>query len=210
MSAVIIQHAYDLPDSYFVKMMELTKEHHAEYCEAHGFDFWHTYEQGLYSMEDGAWTKIELIQRAMNQGYQDIIWIDADALIVDEKVDLRKAVEVGKIGACWHRIPQLHHWNVGVLYISNTEETHKFVDEWLATYPPADGWREQGHFNRMALENNVVVTLSDRWNATIDVSMVPDAVVMGFHGQNPWDRRYKQMLDAFTQLYPEKVKNAGA
>lgn len=202
-SAVLIQHAY--PGHGFEPMMELTRQHNERYCERHGFTYWHEIsEDDKYPMSDGAWLKIKLIRKAMDLQYSCIVWMDADAMIVDMETDLRDAIQNGKIGACWHRIQQLDHWNVGVLYISNTHVTREFVDRWLASYPPpADGWYEQGVFNRMGRESGAVVTLSDKWNATLDVNMVPDAVVLGFHGQGDAAHRYKLMQAAYSQLFQE-------
>ena len=199
-NAVLIQHSYPGP---FEKMLELTREHNNTYCNRYDFDYWlETFEKESLPMSQGAWLKIELIQRAMQQGYRDIVWLDADAMIVDVETDLRDAIQHNKIGACWHRIPQLNHWNVGVLYISNTDETRRFVDDWLASYPPpANGWFEQGVFNRMGLQSKTVVTISDKWNATIDVNMVPDAVVLGFHGQGNAEHRYKLMQQTYERLF---------
>lgn len=192
-NAIIIQCATPSYDG--IKMMELTKERNEEYCKKHDFDFEYLVGDVLgRNIMLGGWDRIELIRRAMEKGYDYIVWLDADALIYDVDVDLREACQNNKIGACWHRIPQLNHWNTGVLYIHNTTETYKFICDWLESYPPpSDGWMEQGVFNRMAMKSRNVVTISDKWNATIDVSMVPDAVVLGFHGQGDSKNRYEMM-----------------
>ncbi len=194
MRSILLQNTS--PVGEYSKMLELTRERNAEYCKLHNFDFACTVSEPAHPVTDGGWEKIAMIQQAMQEGYDFIVWLDSDAMIYDKSVDLRNACNIGKIGACWHRIPQLHHWNVGVLYIHNTPETRKFIDEWYASYPaPKDGWFEQGVFNRMAMNCKTVVTLSDKWNATLNVSMVPDAVVLGFHGHGD----DKQRLDAMTK-----------
>lgn len=204
--ALLIQHAY--PGRGFEKMIELTREHNQAYCDKHGFDFQCVVEDNLIAVDNGAWAKIKYIKEALREGYQYIVWLDADAMIIDTSVDLREAVQYKKISACWHRIPQLNHWNVGVLYIYNSPNVVDFVDKWFNSYPPpADGWFEQGVFNRLALKNNTVITASDRWNATIDVSMVPDAVVMGFHGQGDAEYRYKLIQEVFESAI-KKAHNA--
>ena len=207
MNAVLIQQAY--PEGKFpsyIGMLELTAEHNKKYCERHGFDYWcEISENEDMPLGTGGWRKIELILKALEHGYQYIVWLDADAMIKDVDTDLRDAVEVGKIGACWHRIPQLNHWNVGVLYLHNAPQVVEFVRQWLASYPPPnDGWYEQGVFNRMGMQSKVVSTISDKWNSTIDVSLVPDAVVLGFHGQGDAKQRTKIMTDAFNRLFPNE------
>jgi len=131
-------------------------------------------------------------------------------MIIDFESTLEDAIVRDKIGACWHRIPQLNHWNVGVMYIHNSSDTREFIDKWLASYPPPrDGWNEQGVFNRMGREGNTVVTVSDKWNATIDVNMVPDAVVLGFHGQGGANDRYEMMSRTLEKISTKKAKDSG-
>lgn len=202
--AILIQQVY--PDLEYKPMLELTRQWNTEYCVKHNFDYQCVIDAVMPEwnpFETGGWAKIELIRRAMKDGYKYIVWLDADALIKDREIDLRNAVEENKIGACWHRIPQLHHWNVGVMYIHNSEDTRAFVNQWMASYPPPpDGWFEQGVFNRMGKSCNVVSTISDKWNATLDVNLVPDAVVIGFHGQGNPKQRYEIMKETFYRLFP--------
>ena len=181
-NAVLIQCCTPYPG---VEMMELTKARHEAYCKKWDIDFYYFVGEVLKrDILTGSWDKIEIIRQKLDEGYKYVFFIDPDCLIYDMETDMRLAVVPDKIGACWHRIPQLDHWNIGALYLDNTEKTRAFIVEWLNKYPPAnDGWAEQGEFNRLARSGNTVVTISDRWNATWDVSMVPDAVVLGFHGQ---------------------------
>ncbi len=201
MNAILIQHAYT--GGGFERMLELTRPHHEAYCRAWNFEHWSVVsEDARYPMSDGAWVKISMIERAFNDGYEYVVWLDADTLIVDPSVDLRVAIQPEKIGACWHRIPQLNHWNVGALYLHKSIPVRNFVGEWLASYPPPrDGWFEQGVFNRLARQSKTVVTLSDKWNATLNVNMVPDAVVLGFHGQGDAARRYELMKQTCDKVF---------
>jgi hypothetical protein len=180
-NAVLIQNCTPYPG---VEMMELTKSRHEAYCNKWNIDF-HYFIGDILKRDimKGSWDKIEIMRQMLEKGYQYVFFIDPDCIIYDGETDMREAVVKNKIGACWHRIPQLNHWNIGALYIDNCPETRAFITEWLTHYPPKDGWAEQGEFNRMARQNKTVVTISDRWNATWDVSMVPDAVILAFHGQ---------------------------
>ena len=201
--AILIQQIY--PDTPGVAMLEMVKDHSQAYCDKHDIAYLNMALNPIPNSDplQGSWGKVELIKRALAEGYKYVIWLDADTLITDFDTDLRDAIQPGKIGACWHRIPQLNHWNVGALYVSNTPETRAFIDEWLASYPPpADGWMEQGVFNRLGMKSNVVVTLSDKWNATIDVNMVPDVVVLGFHGQGDTAYRINEMRQTLDRLFP--------
>ena len=199
-NAVLIQQIY--PNTPGVAMLELTRAHHKAYCDKWHMDYWCKFEnpQEEFDPLKGSWGKIELIRCALDEGYEYVFWLDADTLIVDFETDLRDAVQCNKIGACWHRIPQMNHWNVGALYLDNEYATRTFINEWRKTYPGSPQWMEQGEFNRLARENRTVVTLSDKWNATLDVNIVPDAVVLGFHGQGDTAYRVKLMQQAMERL----------
>lgn len=202
--AILIQHVYPAEDPSFVSMMELTRIRNEEYCRIWGLDFkaeqWTDPERPA---KLGAWAKVKLLRDALRAGYQKIIWLDVDAMIWDLETDLRDGVIPGHLGACWHRIPQLDHWNVGVLFLDNCPEVAEFIDQWWSSYPPpGDGWFEQGVFNRLARQSRTVITLSDRWNATLDVNMVPDAVILGFHGQGPGARRLQLMTETLNRINP--------
>jgi len=207
MRSILIQQIY--PDTPGVKLLELTREWHQRYCDTWFIDYKSVIENPCPSIppEAGSWGKVELIRQALKK-YDHVYWLDADALIVDIDTHLRDAVTPYKIGACWHRIPQGAHWNIGCLYVDNTDATRHFFNKWLASYPPkvnGHNWMEQGVFNDMARQGREVVTISDRWNATYDVNMVPDAVVLGFHGQGDVEYRYKLMKQALDKIANKKA-----
>jgi hypothetical protein len=207
MNAVLIQQIY--PDTEGVKLLEMNVTRNREYCRMHNFDYWYRFENCLPGSDPlkGSWSKVELMRQALAAGYRYVIWLDADTLIYDFNTDLRLGVVPEHIGACWHRIPQLHHWNVGALYLSNTGRVRDFIGDWLAAYPGAnDGWMEQGVFNRLAMQSDIVQTISDRWNSTIHYTEVPDAVVLGYHGAGTTKERADLMQTVLHQLPTQKAE----
>lgn len=198
MNAVLLQQCWSGDVSGigdYEPLLELTRARNEEYCKCHGFDFetlTGTLDPKYADINKGGWVKVEMIQRALAKGYEHVVWLDVDALIKDLDTDLRDGCPKG-IGACWMRIPQLNHWNVGVLYLTNTQEVRNFVDEWLAMYPGEKQWMEQGVFNKLAMKSKVVETISDRWNATLNYNIVPDAVVLGYHGNGHAKQRLEMM-----------------
>jgi hypothetical protein len=183
-------------------LLELTRARNEAYCKKHDFDYdvlIGTLDPKYADVTKGGWVKIEMMQRALAKGYKYVVWLDPDALIKDLDVDLRDGCPKG-IGTCWMRIPQLNHWNVGVLYMQNTWEVKNFINEWLSMYPGERQWMEQGEFNKLAMKGNVVETISDRWNATFNYSMVPDAVVLGYHGNGDANTRFELMRGTLEQL----------
>ena len=207
-NAVLIQQAY--PGKGFDKMIELTRKRNEDYCKKWKMDYRPVIDDvnPNWKMEQGGWAKLMLIREELFKGYNYVIWLDADAMIYDLDTDLREACPDG-IGACWHRIPQLDHWNVGVMYMENTNAVKLFLGEWISKFPGAgDGWFEQGEFNRLAMKSKVVKTLSDRWNATLNVNLVPDAVVLGFHGQGNAKQRLALMEQAL-KISEQKAAGLG-
>jgi hypothetical protein len=177
-NAILIQQAWagDFGVGDYLPLLQLTKERNAAYCERYNFDF--------IAMEGTEGLKYPDVTKGC--------WTDLDT-------DLRDGCIKG-IGACWHRIPQLNHWNTGVLFVQNTPETVKFIDEWFATYPGQPQWMEQGEFNRLAMQSRTVQTISDRWNATLNYSIVPDAVILGYHGNGSAKQRFEMMGKTLQNL----------
>lgn len=194
-NAIILQQAYT-PDAensgYFYDMLRLTMNRHAAYARVHKMDYQVYFGEYLpeRNMFTGAWHKIRMIQDAIDKGYEYIFWLDTDAGIADISVDLRDAFSGdGDIGACEHESKTIpRHYNVGVLFVRNTDRSKNFIADWWNTFPGDERWLEQGSFNNMAKDNPVVFRMDDKWNATISVNEVDNPVVKGWHGILPSDR----------------------
>lgn len=211
--ALIIQQVF--PGFHYEQMIELTRERNKEYCNRHAFDY-----ECLIGVSDpkysdadqGAWPKVDMIRKALFKGYRYVVWLDADALIADMDTDLRDGCIDG-IGACWMRVPQpggmYNHWNVGVLFVQNSHKVREFLSDWLAEYPGEYQWKEQGVFNKLAMKSKVVQTISDRWNSTIVYSEVPDAVILGFHGDGDANQRYRHMQETLEKLSTKEKAEEG-
>lgn len=191
-NGIIIQQVYS--HSSYANMLRLSYPRHMDYALRHKFDFnclmcdvikghprkpWMGFDEPL-----GGWSKIWLIQDALESGYEYVCWVDADALIYDLSVNLRDAFnEFEYIGACQHPGPPVH-LNVGVVFYRNTETTCKFIAEWKDAYgKPCDNWMEQGVFNALSVKLGVVTRINDKWNATHNAGTdVEHPVILGYHG----------------------------
>jgi len=206
-NAVIIQHVYSETSlgNAFSDMLRLCTQRHMAYARSHSMDYW-SFTGGFQvgrPAESGAWAKIELMRLALNQGYEYIFWIDADAAIMDFETDLRDSVKDIDIGACAHNpeksafLKQLKiakHINVGVMYLRNTEKTKQFIEDWYNSYPGEPRWAEQGSFNKlMEKYPDVVKEIDDKWNSTVNVNEVQKPVVKGYHGVSPVINRFNLM-----------------
>jgi hypothetical protein len=190
----------------FLDMMRLIYQRHAAYSRAHNYDYWHIIGSMYPEMKGGGWDKIDLIRRAMELGYQYIVWIDSDAAIMDLEAELTDALPEGKdFGAVLHdpakseflkscEVPS--HCNVGVTYWRNTELTQRFVLEWFASHPGEERWVEQGSFNKLIADDrykDAFHVVDDTYNATVNVNEVDKPVVKGWHGIMPPVKRLNMM-----------------
>lgn len=186
-------------------MLRLTHQRHAAYARAHDFDFWHVTGTIFTDMKGGGYDKIHLIRQAMEYKYDYIVWVDADAAIMDFDHDLSEALKVGEFGACMHdpakseflrqhNVPP--HYNIGVTYWRNTANTQRFVIDWFASYPGDKRWLEQGSFNHLIAQpeyEKCFEHCGDEWNATVGVNEVEKPIVKGWHGIWPIEKRYMLM-----------------
>jgi hypothetical protein len=121
------------------------------------------------------------------QEYPFVIYLDADCIVADLDADPCQAFVKGKIGAVWHNLsyhdPDWSHFNVGALYASSTPETIQFVTDWLARYPgvPDFPWWENGEFNKLGTERDIIHKLDNAWNAG-HVSPAEHKIIWGLHG----------------------------
>jgi len=189
----------------FVDMQRLIYPRHSAYCASHNIDFWNIQggmEEGR-GVEAGAWAKVGLVRQALKD-YEFVFWVDVDAAIMDFETDLRDAIKDINIGGCVHdpaKSPFLtankidKHVNVGVLYFRNTDLTKEFMEKWYNAYPGERRWSEQGSFNKLMKEMPKVVTvIDDKWNATVNVNMVENPVIYGWHGV-PVPQRFLMMKE---------------
>ena len=188
----------------FFDSMRLTYQRHATYALSHKMDYWHIMGDMCPDRLRGGWDKVNIINKALEAGYEKIFWIDADACIVDMQADIRDGL-IGDIGACIHDangIPK--HHNVGVLFIKNGEKMREFFTDWWNSYPGTVQWMEQGAFNDLLASEkykDLLFQLDDRYNATVNVNMVQNPVIIGWHGVRPLTLRYSMMRDVCKDDY---------
>jgi hypothetical protein len=203
-NAIILQQAYDeiAPNGgCFSDMLRLSMQRHAAYARSHNMDYQAYF--GDYSDRDvwtGGWSKIKMIMDALDKGFQYIFWVDTDAAIIDFNADLRDAFTDKFIGVCEHneskfpkewKVPT--HLNVGVMFVKNGAGVREFIQKWWDTFPGDKRWLEQGAFNELAKDSELVFKMNDRYNATVNVNMCDNPVIIGWHGISPVSKRLGMM-----------------
>lgn len=193
---IIIQSCVPANGLAFDEALEWLKPIHGAYCDKWNYDYLASSElvidtdDQLFSF---AWNKIPLIAKALELGYEYVIWIDHDCVVVDFNKDLRDAFDEpeAEIMMCVHPgFPQhglLSHFNAGVLMVKNSERTKEFFKlVWENRYkgPP---WFEQDVMNAFFEDfkwMDIVGVMSDRYNSTPNANQVPDdqVIIAAFHG----------------------------
>lgn len=208
--ALIIQMAYS--GSTYAELIALAYPRHVRYALKHGFDYLASIGSTLQQEEPprGGWEKVFLVQRALEQGYDFIAYLDADALIADLSADLREALKDKpfSIGACWHP-GRGGHLNSGVLFFRRTRDGVHFIHHWLAERGrEKDKWQEQAVLNRMAHEEKykgVVGIIPDVYNATRRAGTYTDeAIIIGYHSPETVAERLERMKADMDRLDQEQ------
>lgn len=192
----------------FYDQLRLTQPRHMAYARAQHFDYWSIFADVHPEMPRGAWPKVWLIKDALERGYEYVAWLDTDAAVMNMDCNLRDALPADKFIGCVKHDPERSdylkklevppHYNVGVIYVRNSERTREFFESWLETHPGHPRWMEQGSFNELVVGQyaDLMHQVDDTWNATVNVNMVNNPNVFGWHGVMPPERRLAMMVNA--------------
>jgi ADP-heptose:LPS heptosyltransferase len=184
----------------YTRMLDVSGSSHNAYAARHGLTFCAV--RGDLQCERAAhWNKVLLIQRALENGFELVVWLDADTLIVNLEADLREALGDGPpIGMCRHPIPweeQPWHFNSGVIFVRNTPLAHEFFQRVWDAGPVQHRWQEQLRINQVSGQMPAAVQAIDaKWNSTLNVNACKNPVIQAWHGIDHADtvRRMKVAL----------------
>ncbi len=193
MTAILIQQA----TTEYKPLLDLTERRHRLYAERHAMKYmrfdgaimpgWHPYWNPVF-----LWLML-LMQEAQN----DVagVWhIDADALIVGDD-DMRYAVEAGRIGMCW-QTSQPEHWNIGVIFLRNSERVRDLLRATLERGPGGPPWYCQQIMNDLLAEPewaDLAQGLDHRWNSIRFYAEVADPQIVAWHGEPGADGKLAYM-----------------
>ena len=175
-------------------MLELTSSLHRAYAQRHGISYWQV-RGNVQTERAGHWNKILLMQRAFQMGFELVIWLDADTVIVEPEQDFRRALNGGApIGMVRHHRPwngQPWHYNSGVILARDTPKTRQFLQRVWDAGPIDHPWQEQVRINEVAQRNpRIVQSLPDRWNCTQGTNPCRKPNVLAWHGTGPAAQLY--------------------
>ncbi len=183
-------------DENYIPLLDLSRPNHQEYCNR--YDIPYQVTVGVMDKEHTAmWNKIPLIIDALNAGIDQIVLVDADALIVDHRENIFDVIKPGKdvymvaYDNMKKKGKSYRFHNDGVMYINNTRGSKKFFN-WCWDHrnhkinsPPFPGIRDN-QYTAYYIERHpkIVGEISERYNYLTRAakSDVNDAIVKHYAG----------------------------
>jgi hypothetical protein len=180
-------------------LLDASRERHSAYCRQHGFDYVAITKSDYQTTP--MWSRYFHISRLLAD-YAFVVYMDADALIVDPAADLRDALSVTQIGMRWGQAPggEPWHFNAGVMYVKRYSAVLDLFDEMLALAPrganltddAAPWWlaptSEQRVLNALLSVPHwsvLVERIEYRWNSVVGIDNIANPVVVAWHGGRP-------------------------
>lgn len=96
----------------FAPLAAISEPGKREYCNRHGYEFAHRVEP----FKDG-WQRYELIIEMLNAGYEMVLSLDADAMVMNHTLKVERLYVEGK---CFHVADDIWGLNDGVMAVVGT------------------------------------------------------------------------------------------
>ncbi len=142
---------------------------HQAYAERFGYNFLAISKPGFCFLGmECAWLKLSVLHRALQLGYDTVMFVDADACIAENAPAIESCLQAGKY--LYMARGYSGRFNSGVIIARNHAELREDLRRLLAaphTPIPAEdqvGWGENGHLIHLARRRAYVGELDWRWN----------------------------------------------
>ncbi len=179
------------------RLLTLTRQHHRQYAMKHQMDYWDVGGVPVIDKRAG-WGKVPLILAGIAMGYEHIVWLDADAVVVRTDIDPTELIKKG-IGMVRH--PNPDHWNTGMMIVLADETVEQFWRQ-VDAYPENESaWMEQLAVNNLLSTSRfagLAVELDLRFNSVPGLIESIDPVIVAGHGL-PFARREAIVADALSR-----------
>lgn len=135
---------------------DLTSSIMLKYAQRWGMDFCSSKQEDLAEGRPPAWGKIRLLQKVL-PNYDWVLWIDADAIIIDFTQDLREFIDNSySIVLSAENLPEGLTINTGITWYKNDTITKSILAEtWKREDCIHHSWWEQGGMIEVLKENSV-------------------------------------------------------
>lgn len=210
MKRLILQSAQGEMEKY-VTLARSVHEDYAQRCGADYRYFGGYYEPGIHP----AWNRVPLILDAFRDGYDKVLWLDADVLVVNLDANIFAATDdttplhipLSPSGMVWRG-----RWAVcdGVMVANRTPGAIAALDYvWgnrtspLLPHHAPGMWEGNWLLDYIHEHPEVWAKMHQRWNWKIgNFEHVPEseALIRGYHG-GPHDRRWAHFTEDYAAVY---------
>ena len=170
-----------LYDEGFARVGDFCRSSLVRYGRRHGYDV--AYSPGADCNRPHSWHKLLLISDLFDAGYESVLWVDADAMVVDFAADPADLIQPEKhLYMVRHEVDGRLIPNAGVFMLRNCPWSRRLIDRmWSLTQYVEHPWWEnaallhllyrdafeyRGVVNRdgLLLGENAIAWLPERWN----------------------------------------------
>ena len=128
------------------RLLQLASRSFGPYARRHGYDLL-LLDEVVDHSRPAPWSKIPLL-RDLVQRYELVVWIDADAVIVDRRTDIAEELRPGRfLYLVEHHVRGEPRPNTGVMMLRGGEESVAFLDAVWAL----EGYREHRWWENAAV-----------------------------------------------------------
>ncbi|NEO93667.1 MAG: glycosyltransferase family 77 protein [Moorea sp. SIO3G5] len=170
---------------------------HQNYANKHGYKyiaFTKSPPQGI-SGTNSAWLKVAIILNALKKGYQNVFFIDSDALIRDYTPEIESVFCPNKF--IYMSVESSGNFNSGVIIVINTDKSIKFFNKLLLRadlpnflLPKSDRCLyENGHVINLAKKSPIVQIISPKWNYNFNTVLPENEKEYILHGRGSWNKK---------------------
>lgn len=128
---------------------------HQEYCDIHNYNLLNDVSDVYDRTRPAAWSKISLLLKYIDKGYDWLFWIDADTIIANNSVRLQNVLLESGIKDR-HQILLTRDprgtINIGVFFVRCSEWSKKFLEK-VFKHPAGALWEEQAALSELYAQN---------------------------------------------------------
>lgn len=143
------------------------------YCTKYGYEYTLFNGSSPYGIDgtESAWMKIPLMVRALEAGYDWVVFLDADCLIKENAPDFLSVEQPGK-HLYLAKDARIEQFNTGVIVARNKDEVKALLKKMvrISDFPHSffpkkfQCLYEMGHFNYVIYGNKLVERIDQKWN----------------------------------------------
>jgi hypothetical protein len=172
-----------------------------EYAGRHGYEF-RVIQRDDCDRKRG-WIKIEPIRAALAAGFDFVLWMDIDTLVIRKDVDIRIAAKPGAdLHMAWHeqgpvRYGDPAHFNAGIMLIRSSDWARHFFMRVWDTGQLQHIWTDQATILHLLGYDDVlrlgaarpdepnrerITILNTAWNSIIGIEVADDPIIHHYAG----------------------------